>query len=94
MSTIGYATLQIIPSIEGLANAVSTQVGAPLVSAGKKAGADMGKAVGDGLASAKAAVESASQKLADARRKEMDAADKVGVAEAKLQTLRDKGVTD
>ncbi|MDV6267081.1 phage tail tape measure protein [Rhodococcus globerulus] len=64
------------------------------MAAGKKAGQDTGNAVANGIAASKAAVEKATTTLATAHNKAADAADKVTVAEAKLQTLLDKGVTD
>lgn len=93
-SSIGWATLQVIPVIEGISSKVSNDIGAPLTAAGKKAGQDTGKEVADGIAASKAAVEKAAATLASAQNKAADAADKVGVAEAKLQALYDRGVTD
>lgn len=91
MATIGYATLPVIPSMQG----ISQLIGAPIVAAGQRAGQDAGRAVGRGMAGGMSAsqstVEAASAKLAAARGKEADAAGKVRVAELKLQELRDKG---
>lgn len=88
---IGYAALQIIPSMRGTAGMLDQQLGAPLQAAGRSAGAAAGRAVAQGLDQAKAAVEAASARLAAARDKEADAAGKVRVAEAKLQELRARG---
>lgn len=95
MATIGYATLPIIPSMQGISGNLSQLIGAPIVAAGQQAGQDAGRAVGRGMAGGMSAsqstVEAASAKLAAARGKEADAAGKVRVAELKLQELRDKG---
>ncbi|MFD7046229.1 phage tail tape measure protein, partial [Rhodococcus jostii] len=94
MATIGYATLQIIPSLDGVSNTISTQLGAPLTAAGRKAGQDAGRAVADGISAAKAAVEKAAATLAALQNKAADATDKIAVAQAKYQALVAKGVTD
>ncbi|MFC9769150.1 phage tail tape measure protein [Rhodococcus jostii] len=94
MATIGYATLQIIPSLEGVSTGISSQLGAPLTAAGRKAGTDAGRAVADGMSAAKAAVEKAAATLAAAQNKAADATDKIAVAQAKYQALVAKGVTD
>jgi len=95
VATIGYATLPIIPSMQGISGNLSQLIGAPIVAAGQQAGQDAGRAVGRGMAGGMSAsqstVEAASAKLAAARGKEADAAGKVRVAELKLQELRDKG---
>lgn len=90
MAVIGYATLQVIPSMQGVAGNLSSQVAGPF----RAVGAQAGEAVASGLESAQARVAAASGKLAAARDKEADAAGKVRVAEAQLQALLDKGVTD
>ncbi|WP_051159105.1 hypothetical protein [Tsukamurella sp. 1534] len=93
MTSIGYATLQIIPSLDGVSGAVQKQLGF-LPQMGKTAG----KALGDGLASgvddAAKRVEQATAKIEAANKKVEDSAGKVRVAEAQLQALRDKGITD
>lgn len=88
---IGYAALQVIPVLSGLEGNLSTQLQAPLVSAGRSAGQATGRAIAGGLEQAQAAVEKASEALKTAREKDADAAGKVRVAEQKLQELRDKG---
>lgn len=91
---IGYATLQVIPSLKGISGNLGSELGAPLVAAGKKAGNDTAAAIASGLKNAEAAAEKAAAAIEKARAKEADAAGKVNVAEAQLQALRDKGVTD
>lgn len=94
MSTIGYATLQVIPSLKGVVGDVSKQIGGPMAEAGKKAGNQLGQGVASGVEQSKSAVQKAAQQVVAARNKEADAAGKVKVAEAQLQSLRDKGVSD
>ena len=91
--TIGYAMLQIAPSIQGIQGNLQNQLGGPLVAAGRRAGQDAGAAIADGIAASRAAVEKASENVAKAQDKVADAAGKVRVAEAKLQELRDRGIT-
>lgn len=93
MSNIGFATLTVIPSMRGASDEVVKGLGG-MDKAGKAAGQKLGQSVADGVASSRAAVEKASAQLAKARDKEADAAGKVRTEEAKLQALRDKGVTD
>ncbi|GAB4582626.1 hypothetical protein Ntsu_04580 [Nocardia sp. IFM 10818] len=88
---IGYAALQIIPSLQGIGSGLDQQLTGPLVAAGRSAGQAAGQAVATGLEQARAAVERASAQLAAARDKEADAVGKVRVAEAKLEELRRKG---
>lgn len=91
---IGYAALQIIPTMKGTSNNLAGEIGGPLIVAGRQAGAQAGQAVATGLASAQAAVAAASAKLAKSRDAEADAAGKIRVAEAKLQEVRAKGQQD
>lgn len=95
MASIGWASLQIIPTMRGVSGQLTGQLAGPMRQAGQQAGEQAGRAAGEGMASgiesARAAVSKASAKLAAARDKEADAAGKVRVAEAKLQELRDKG---
>lgn len=93
MATIGYATLQVIPSLQGIEGAISSSLGG-VDAAGRKAGASLGQSMAAGIDSQKAAIAAAADKVAKARDKEADAAGKVRTAEAQLATLRDKGVTD
>lgn len=89
----GFATLQIIPSLKGIEGSLSGALGG-VEAAGKKAGDSIGKGMVDGIDANKAAVAKAAEQVAKVRDKEADAADKVKVAEAQLQTLRDRGITD
>lgn len=87
METIGYATLQIIPSMRDTGRNLNSGF-APFVSAGRQAGQDAGQAAAAGIASSRSAVEKASATLAKARDQEADAAGKIRVAEMKLEELR------
>ncbi|WP_280410686.1 phage tail tape measure protein [Nocardia asiatica] len=88
---IAYAALQVIPTVQGIAGQLDSQLTGPLVSAGRSAGQAAGRAVAQGIEQKRAEVEKASAALAAARDKEADTAGKVRVAEAKLQELRDRG---
>ncbi|MGY4098041.1 phage tail tape measure protein [Nocardia sp. R16R-3T] len=88
---IGYAALQVIPTVQGIAGQLDSQLSGPLASAGRSAGQAAGRAVAQGIEQKRADVQRASATLAAARDKEADAAGKVRVAEAKLQELRDSG---
>ncbi len=88
---IAYAALQVIPTVQGIAGQLDSQLTGPLASAGRGAGQAAGRAVAQGLEQKRAEVERASATLAAARDKEADAAGKVRVAELKLQELRDSG---
>ncbi|MGV9666931.1 phage tail tape measure protein [Nocardia niigatensis] len=88
---IGYAALQVIPTLAGLEGNLGSQLQGPLVAAGRSAGQATGRAIADGVEAAAAAVERASETLKTAREKDADAAGKVRVAEEKLAELRDKG---
>ncbi|RAL31147.1 phage tail tape measure protein [Rhodococcus sp. AQ5-07] len=91
MGNIGWASLSIVPTINGVAGQISSQLVGPMRTGGQQAGQAAGQAVADGIGSAKAAVAKASGQLATARSKEADAAGNVRIAELKLQEVRDKG---
>lgn len=94
MATIGYAVMPVIPSIKGISDQISRQIGGPLKTAGRKAGTDLATEIAGGVNAGKAKVEKAAAAVAQARVKEADAAGKVRSEEAKLQALRDKGIKD
>lgn len=91
---IGYAALPVILSFEGAKNQIASGLGVPMQAAAKKAGRDAGDSIAAGIAAAKTKVEKAASTLATARRREEDAVGKVRVAEAQLQSLRDRSITD
>lgn len=63
-------------------------------AAGEQAGRDMGQGVADGLKRAESVVAKASKNVAKTRELEVSASAKVRIEEAKLQELRDKGITE
>jgi phage-related minor tail protein len=63
-------------------------------AAGEQAGRDMGQGVADGLKRAEGVVAKASKNVAKTRELEVSASAKVRIEEAKLQELRDRGVTE
>ncbi len=89
--TIGYAALQVIPTMRGVEGMLDGQLAGPMAASGRAAGLAAGQAIATGLDQAKAAVEAASERLAQAREKEADAAGKVRIAEEKLRELRESG---
>lgn len=91
---IGYAMLPVALSFDGITKEIANKLGIPLKAAGTKAGADAGAAIAAGVEQAKGKVESSSAKVATALKKIEDQTGKLKVAEAQLQALRDKGVTD
>lgn len=91
MANIGWASLSIVPTINGVAGQISSQLVGPMRAGGQQAGQAAGQAVADGISSARAAVAKASGQLATARSKEADAAGAVRVAELGLQEIRNNG---
>lgn len=92
-TSIGWASLQIMPTLTGVANAITSQVQGPIQQAGQASGQDFGDAMAQGVKKAEAAVVSATRKLAAARDKEADSQGKLNIAQAKLNELQDQGVT-
>ncbi|MGF7125009.1 phage tail tape measure protein [Rhodococcus sp. BE178] len=90
-TSIGWASVQIVPVIPGIASQVSSQLQGPMGQAGQQAGQELGNGIADGLAKAEAAVKTASRKIEQSRQAEMSAAAKLNVEELKLQELRDSG---
>ncbi|MGI5222168.1 phage tail tape measure protein [Nocardia sp. CA-290969] len=94
MTTIGYATLPIIPSMQGISQDLSRMIMTPMQQTGRQAGQAAGRGVAEGVRSQASSVEAASEALQTARDKEADAAGRVRVAEAALEDLRARGITD
>ncbi|MCQ4119890.1 hypothetical protein [Rhodococcus tibetensis] len=92
--SIGWATLQVIPSMDGVAGRMDSQLVAPMRTAGQAAGRAAGQGVASGIEAARAAVDKATSVLAKSQDKIADATGKRAVAEKQLQALVDKGVTD
>ena len=87
VDTIGYAALQIIPSMDRMTGNMQAQF-APFVQGAQRAGNDAGSALVSGVQAAQAAVAKATDNLAKSHDKVADAAGKVRVAEAKLEEIR------
>ena len=81
MSSVGYASLPIVPSLSG----VQKQLEKKLIPTLKRAGVDSGKAFGEGMAGS---VEQAAARVEKARRREQAMAEKVAEAEKALATER------
>lgn len=89
--SVGWATLQILPVMPGIAAEINRQATGPMRQAGAAAGATFGDAVAEGVKKSEAAVVSATKKLSAERDKSVDSTKKVEIAELKLQELRDSG---
>lgn len=89
--SVGWASLQILPTIPGIANEITRQVSGPIRQAGTAAGASLGSAMAEGVKKSEAEVVSATKKLSAERDKAADSSNKVRIAELKLQELRDSG---
>jgi len=94
MTTIGYATLQIIPSLDGVSSAIDKQLGGTLKAAGTKGGKDFAKAVGDGMQGLQVQVDAAAKAYDRLKDKASDALGKVRADEAALNKLRESGASD
>lgn len=91
-SSIGFIPVDVIPVVRGIGSTIAGQFTAPLAAAGLRGGRAAGEGMVRGIQDSEAAVRKASESVAKARDKEMDAAGKVRIAEAALQDLRDKGI--
>lgn len=92
-TNVGYASLQVIPTIRGAGANLTGAITGPLSNAAQQAGRAAGNSIADGIANAEGRVRQASDKLARAREAEVAAVNKVAIEEAKLQELRDRGIT-
>lgn len=90
MTTIGYAALQLIPSLDGFSAAVDKQLGGSIRTVAAKGGKEFGKQFTENA-------EDGIKRLGDSYAKQYDkmkdAAGKLRTEEQKLQDLRDKGVS-
>ncbi|PPJ31914.1 hypothetical protein C5E45_33015, partial [Nocardia nova] len=91
MPVIGYATMPIIPSMDGVSANISKMLTAPLQAAGRQAGQAAGQAAADGARAQAAAVEAATEKFEAARDRQAKADKALEVAELRLQELIDSG---
>ncbi|MDL9938678.1 phage tail tape measure protein [Gordonia sp. ABSL1-1] len=79
--------------MRGVSDAAAQSLGG-LDVIGRRAGEGIGRGIASGIEASQAAVDRASDALTKARDKEADATGRARVAEAQLQSLRDRGVTD
>lgn len=91
---IGYATLQIIPSLDGVSKAMDKSLDGTMLAAGKRGGKQLAKGVGDGMKDLEREVEAATKAYDKLKDKASDALGKVRSDEAALQRLRDTGASD
>lgn len=92
MTTIGYATLQVIPSVRGISGTISRSL-TGLGAAGRTAGQDLARGITMGLDQAQAGVtkaQRAHERYAEAVR---SSTARVAIEERKLQELRNRGIT-
>lgn len=92
-TTIGYAAVQLIPSLDGFTAAVDKQLGGTLAVAGKQGGKKWSAGVADGMKAGEADVKRALDGYSKLYDKAADQSGKLKVAEAALQDLREKGIT-
>lgn len=89
MTTIGYATLQVIPSLTGISESINKQLGSS--SAGKDAGRRIGSNIAAGVRASESDIKRAFDAHAKLADKAADATGKLRAAEAGLQQLRSSG---
>lgn len=90
-SEIGKYILPVMPSLEGVGAEIDRQAGRAFGSLQKQASQALAGGVRDGVAEAEAAVKKSSEAIAKLRDKEAAAADKLRVAEERINEVREKG---
>lgn len=100
MANIGYATLTVVPSIQGVRRSLERQLDPHMKAAGQQVGKQLGQsisqemgnpieeAIAKSAADAAKAVEKASGQIAKARKSEQQSAIKVARAESALEKVR------
>lgn len=91
---LGYYTLPVIASFEGIDKQVNSKLSKAFGIAGKQAGAELAQGAGDGLKALEREVESAGKAYQKLRDKASDAIGKVRVEEEKLAKAREAGKAD
>ncbi|MGJ6124910.1 transglycosylase family protein [Mycolicibacterium sp. Y3] len=91
---LGYYTLPVIASFDGIDKQVNSKLSKAFGVAGKQAGAEMAKGAGEGLKVLEVEVENATKSYQKLRDKAADALGKITVEEAKLAKARDAGKAD
>ena len=92
-ANVGYASLQVIPTVKNISGNMTTQLGLPFQQAGQRAGRMAGEGIASGVEASAARVRGASEKVAKAQEAATSATNKLAIEEAKLQELRDRGIT-
>lgn len=90
---VGYYTLPVLLSFDGVDRQVNSSLGKALGTAGRRGGADFAKNLSDGIKASEADVKRALDNHAKLADKAADATGKLKVAQTGLQDLIDKGVT-
>lgn len=91
---IGYYTLPVILSFDGVDKQVNSTLGKAFGTAGSKAGRDFSKGAGDGLKALQRDVDTASKSYEKLNDRAKDALGKVRVEEEKLAKARQAGKAD
>lgn len=91
---IGYYTLPVILSFDGVDKQVNSTLGKAFGTAGSKAGKDFSKGAGDGLKALQREVDAASKSYEKLNDRAKDALGKVRVEEEKLAKARQSGKAD
>ena len=92
-ANIGYASLQVIPTVKDISGNTARQLGLPFQRAGQEAGRMAGEGIASGVEASAARVRGASEKVAKAQEAATTATNKLAIEEAKLQELRERGIT-
>lgn len=96
MPDVGYYTLPVILSFEGIDSKVNKDLSKKLGVAGKKGGKDFGEGVAggvaDGMKAAEQAVERSTKKIVQLKDKVANASDAARLAEQKYQEAVEKGL--
>ncbi|MEE2058977.1 aggregation-promoting factor C-terminal-like domain-containing protein [Rhodococcus artemisiae] len=87
---VGYASLQVIPVLQGLQGNLQ-QMMRPLLNQSQQLGVQVGNNIASGVQGAEGKVRQASQRMKQAREDEADAAGRARVAEAELNETRARG---
>lgn len=91
MTTIGYAVMPVIPSLDGVSKSIDKQLGF-LPGQGKSVGKKLGASIAEGVRAAEADVKRAFDNQAKFADRAADATGKLKVAQAGYQDLIEKGI--
>ncbi|MEV5360575.1 phage tail tape measure protein [Micrococcus luteus] len=90
---VGYAAVQLIPSLQGFSDAVNKQLGGALRVTAAKGGRDFNKGFADGMKSSESDIKRAFDNQAKLADRAADSLGKLKVAQAGVKDLQDKGIT-